>query len=205
MKRKTMAIVICFSCFALLLFFCNPYESNISNNSTYSQPLRILIDIDYGSRIKSPKVEEAIKTYKVVDDKRYSLNGWIKEIGGPHEIEFDFLPTNGTEREIALTKLRTELMAGKGPDVFVCLSEPSFVVDNYTTTVNGMLNGSWEYPVFNYPQQAIARNMFLNLEPYKKNFHYTHWDKLTSVILEINKQFYKMGLKCCNIVENGTK
>lgn len=52
----------------------------------------------------------------------YELNRLIKKYQADHEnvtIELEFLPEPGEERETRLEQLRTEIMAGRGPDLYV--------------------------------------------------------------------------------------
>lgn len=43
----------------------------------------------------------------------------VKSLGGPENVSFEYLPREGTERETALDRVRTEIMSGGGPDMFI--------------------------------------------------------------------------------------
>lgn len=125
---------------------------------------------------------------EIVSNKAHALPALVKDLTKITDSEQISTDTgNADSRQHVEGILLRRAMYQLPKFILAAASDRSGSHYSHTTTVNGMLNGSWEYPVFNYPQQAIARNMFLNLEPYKKNFHYTHWDKLTSVILEAGK------------------
>ena len=88
-----------------------------------SSPLRVLFDVEFGSNLYL-KLEDELATYKVESvegvKKRLSFQAMVKEMGGPSSIKIEIPPVQGNEREMYLTNLRTEIMAGGGPDVFVC-------------------------------------------------------------------------------------
>lgn len=76
--------------------------------------------------------------------------------------------TDTTERDIYLTHLRTEIMAGKGPDVFIsaCYSDEEYS------------------PMFPYPIQAMNNRLFLPLDEYIQNSDSIEWDKLFPLVME---------------------
>lgn len=49
----------------------------------------------------------------------YELENYLKATGVETEYEFLVLPNNTEDRETELTRLRTEIMAGEGPDAFI--------------------------------------------------------------------------------------
>ncbi len=69
------------------------------------------------------------------------LASGLRMAGGPENIVFDSIPYSGSEREIALDKIRTDIMAGEGPDVFV-------------VTVQGSSS------VFPIPEKAMQEGLF---------------------------------------------
>lgn len=89
---------------------------------------------------------------------------------------------HGEERDAYLTALRTEIMAGNGPDVFMCLSGwgTHTVGDDFTTLCH-------EDAVFKFPQQAMERNIFLPLDEFIEDARFMEWDKLTPVIMEAGR------------------
>ena len=72
-------------------------------------------------------------------------------------------------------------MAGKGPDVFVCLS--GFGA-HYFENDTGFC---FEESLFRFPQQAMERNMFLPLDDYIEKAQFMEWDKLTPIVMEAGK------------------
>ena len=149
-----------------------------------SSPLRVLFDVEFGSNLYL-KLEDELATYKVESvegvKKRLSFQAMVKEMGGPSSIKIEIPPVQGNEREMYLTNLRTEIMAGGGPDVFVCGSGIGYHMDEKTG----------EYiksePLLRYPQQAMKRNMFLALDEYIGGAKFMEWQKLTPVIMDAGK------------------
>lgn len=76
--------------------------------------------------------------------------------------------TDTTERDIYLTHLRTEIMAGKGPDVFI---SACYSYEDYS-------------PMFPYPAQAMNNHLFLPLDEYIQNSDSIEWDKLFPLVME---------------------
>lgn len=73
-------------------------------------------------------------------------------------LTYTYLPRTGAERESQLTSIRTEVLAGKGPDIFIC-SCPNFDYDN-------------SKPLFLFPNQVMERRVFLPLDSYLENAEY---------------------------------
>lgn len=69
------------------------------------------------------------------------LASGLRMAGGPENIVFDSIPYSGSEREIALDRIRTDIMAGEGPDVFI-------MTGRYTDTL---------FPV---PEKAMQEGLF---------------------------------------------
>lgn len=93
--------------------------------------------------------------------------------GTDFKVDYTYLPRTGAERESQLTSIRTEVLAGKGPDVFIC-SCPNFDYDN-------------SKPLFLFPNQVMERKIFLPLDSYLENAEYMEWDKLFQPVMEAGK------------------
>ena len=95
--------------------------SDVSTGEDTS-PLRVLIDVEYGSNIY--RFREGLENYDKENVrgewKGVSLKDKLEDMGGPSSIEIEIAPVRENERDIFLTSLRTEMMSGGGPDVFVC-------------------------------------------------------------------------------------
>lgn len=90
----------------------------------------------------------------------------FKQATGIENVEVEYLPASGVERETAIKRIRVELMSGAGPDVFLvsCYSE-----DN---------------ALFPYPQKVMGAGVFLPLDTYMENHtEFSEWEKQQPVVL----------------------
>lgn len=76
--------------------------------------------------------------------------------------------SDSTERDAYLTSLKTEIMAGKGPDVFISACGTSEELCS----------------IFPYPVQAMNNRLFLPLDEYIQNSDSIEWDKLFPLVME---------------------
>ena len=79
------------------------------------------------------------------------------------------VPASGAERETTLTRIRTELMAGAGPDLFIC---------------SGQISKEDGTPLFPFPRQAMKNRLFLPLDGYIAKAQYMEWDHLLPSVME---------------------
>lgn len=87
-------------------------------------------------------------------------------------VDTEILPREGAERENAATRIRTEILAGKGPDFFLCEC-PRF----------GFGAGGVQ-ALFPFPQQVMGNHLFLPLDDYIANAQYMEWEKLFPTVME---------------------
>lgn len=80
-------------------------------------------------------------------------------------------PRGGQNRDNTLTRLKTEIMAGKGPDLFLCT--------NYTYGDEGDL--------FPFPQKAMKNHLLLPLDGYIENAEYMEWDKMNPMVMSAGR------------------
>lgn len=85
----------------------------------------------------------------------------------------EIIPMEGEQRNGTLTRIRTEIMAGKGPDIFICEC-PSL----------GLWLPDGGQGLFPLPKQLMGNRTFLPLDSYIENAEYTDWDRLLPVIME---------------------
>lgn len=75
--------------------------------------LRVCVDLEYRAGYTEGKTPE---------NAFYNLMNTVKSLGGPENVSFEYLPREGTERETALDRVRTEIMSGGGR---ICSSSPA--------------------------------------------------------------------------------
>lgn len=101
---------------------------------------------------------DLIRTYNISND----LNDILKEMEGykkGFKVTMDLVPGEGGERESTLTRIRTEMMSGGGPDVFFCAcARPG--TEFFPQEEQGL---------FHYPKALMERNMFLPLDGYMES------------------------------------
>lgn len=135
-------------------------SSSADNPAAVSEPLRILIDVEFASSYLDPHVNTGSA----------SLLSNIKLSGGEiGDVEFEYLPKDGEERAAALTRMRTEVMTGEGPDLFICAcSRP------------------WkdEQALFQFPIQVMDKKLFLPLDDLIKKAKFTDFNRLYPLVME---------------------
>ena len=87
-------------------------------------------------------------------------------------VEYDLLSNDPAEREAQLTRVRTEIMAGKGPDVFISYIPPVEIPGG---------------ALFHYPEKAMLNRVFLPLDDYIAKAQYMKMDELLPVVMEAGK------------------
>lgn len=153
MKKSLLYIIFAFLALAaslcLLLSSCNQKRPD---------SLRICFDIgnqkdmDTGVSFQ----EEAAKGFVDAVSTAAQLQG--RDLG---DIEVEVIPSSaqsGTEREAMLQRIRTEIMTGNGPDVFICCTEDAGGAE---------VAGSRLFP---YLSKSISDGLFLPLDEYIDHF-----------------------------------
>ena len=99
----------------------------------------------------------------------------LEQTGGLSDVVINYLPESGPERETKLDRLRVEIMAGGGPDVFI-MNCSTWGIDSEYTPV--------EDPLFLFPEMSMESGLFLPLDDYiENNTQFADWDKLTQPVL----------------------
>ncbi|MBP3704078.1 MAG: extracellular solute-binding protein [Clostridia bacterium] len=101
----------------------------------------------------------------------------LEQAAGIKDAAIELLPTMGVEREMYLDRIRVEIMAGGGPDVFL-MAYHRTVINEATGQVEKTEN------LFEFPENAMEIGLFLPLDDYMENHtQYTEWDKQTQAVL----------------------
>lgn len=153
MLKRVLAIMLSL----LALVFC-------AGCSGRTQPLRICIDFDfinYGTN----SVKRTV----------YDLENTMITTLGLTDYEIEYIPAVGAERSTALDRIRTEIMSGKGPDVFI--------VGCPGANSKSMPSES----LFNMPEKSMELGLFLPLDEYIENAQYAEWDKFTKSVMDAGK------------------
>ena len=154
MMKKLTALLLVF--LLLLLTGCRNTEY-LRGDVENKDALRVYIDAGYTD--DNPR--------KLIDIDDFMLS--VKDSGGLENVVFEVIPSSGVERSAAIARLRTEMMAGGGPDVFI--TEAGLETDFSKT-------------LFPYPEKVMESGLFLPLDEYmEKNTEFTEWDKQQPVVL----------------------
>ena len=107
----------------------------------------------------------------------------------PEAIEMEVLPTEEEERSVRINALRTEIMSGKGPDVFF-LTDPLPVGQERKEDTDGLAS---KHPfrhltdirerLFQNPQRSMESGAFLPLNNYLKNAQFFDSNVIEPAIL----------------------
>lgn len=93
-------------------------------------------------------------------------------------MDVETLTREEPERSNRLTRIRTEIMAGKGPDVFLI---------NQQETAMGMTLDGYLDALFPFPQQAMDNRIFLPLDDYMENARLTDFDRQLPAVMELGR------------------
>lgn len=110
-----------------------------------------------------------------------NLKSVVKSVPG-YDKEFTaeiVMLDNEPERSMYLDRMRVELMAGKGPDLFLC--------DCLYGNVLGGTADEGDGPMFNFPQQLMENRIFLPLDWYMEKAEYMEPDKLLPQLMELGR------------------
>ena len=148
----------------------NPSVENSSQGEKDGVPLRLCVDFSAG------RMTDLSHLRGYSDEKM--LDGFLKTVqekGGPTDVEVEFIPQeNGAERQSELNRIRVELMSGTGPDIFLtsCIRPDTDV---------------GRQALFQFPEQAMKRGLFLQLDDYIETSRFMEWEKLTPVVMDAGK------------------
>lgn len=127
--------------------------------------LRVCVDIGPGSGSSADVICANFSEHLCAMGKAYN---------GPTEIEWDIVPAFGTERKTTLERIRTEIMSGGGPDLFL--------VSNISEVTTG------EDALFPIPEKAMQNGVFLPLDTYMaENTQFTDWSLQETAVMAAGK------------------
>ena len=163
--KKTLAIVLAAVMLLSLFSGCGgKVESSYFGDKANANTLRICLDtsVNYEETVDREFYERFINE--------------VKSASGMEKVSIELVPSAGAERETVLQRLRTEIMAGEGPDVFLMAVSPI-----YSEHGN-------KYALFNFPEKNMEAGIFLPLDEYmENNTQFTNWDAQTEVILNAGR------------------
>ena len=104
------------------------------------------------------------------------LLDYLSAIGVETEYELLVLPSRTEDREAELTRLRTEIMAGGGPDAFVLGAVlPGTMMDE----------GKSQEPLFPNVEKSMYSHLFLDLEDMAQNSEIVDLESCNQVVMDV--------------------
>lgn len=140
-------------CIALILML------SVIGCSRADEPLRIAVDV---------RQTEIYDIQSAMDDLGWYIEHTTDLEKGDYI--FEYIPSAGAARETAISRLRTEIMSGGGPDVFIA-----------------QCNEWSQELLFPIPEKAMELDLFLPLDEYIAAAEYAEWDKFTEVVMDAGK------------------
>ena len=108
----------------------------------------------------------------------YELENYLKATGVETEYEFLVLPNNTEDRETELTRLRTEIMAGEGPDAFILNATiPGYVTDLSTMEPREAL--------FPNVEKSMYSHLFLDLEDMAQSSEIIDLESCNQTVMDV--------------------
>ena len=108
----------------------------------------------------------------------YELENYLKTTGVETEYEFLVLPNNTEDRETELTRLRTEIMAGEGPDAFILNATiPGYVTDLSTMEPTEAL--------FPNVEKSMYSHLFLDVEEMVQNSEIIDLESCNKTVMDV--------------------
>lgn len=158
MKRRILLLI------AVILLCLAP--AGCEAESASAEKLWVLTDLGW-------KWTNGGETEMSEDNANRDFQAILKYFGGlPEgmEAELEILPVEEADLDARLTRIKTEILAGGGPDVFLLSCDYA------------LWNGRVE-KLFPNPEKAMYSGFFLPLDDYIENARFLEWEKLTPAIM----------------------
>lgn len=181
MKRRFaalwMAVLVCLCCGSL--GGCRKKEEPRPAAQTQKEfqveeagegALRVVTDMDWMARWYRGKTQgyQGQKTFARILE-------YFGGMPGGTEVQLEVLPSEDGSYQAALTRMRTEIMAGGGPDVF------------YLSGFGSCEDGLPADTLFPNPEHAMASGLFLPLDGYMEEAQFMEPGKLLDSVMEAGR------------------
>ena len=160
-SRQTVAAVVAVAVLVAAVSACTFTKGE-------DRVIHILTDLGHNADLATGFTNTSIDGQKAIDTAMEALQ---VELPAGFTVEVEVMPTDETEFQTRLTRLRTEIMSGKGPDIYV-LS---------TWTLAGL------YPqecLFPDTEKAMLDGRFLKLDDYMDKAQYMEIADMNPTIME---------------------
>lgn len=173
MKIKRICFIV-----IMLLILCscahNEAPAVVVEDFDPEEPVTICFDIDGNVDGRHYSMDNTYN-YKFIGTQARSsmitkMIDNVKAQGGPENVTVEIIEGQGEEREGALTRLRAELMAGAGPDVFL-VSQKSYTNSN----------------LFKFVEKKMEDNIFLPMDAYIEQAKFMDTSRMQPAVLNGGK------------------
>ncbi len=120
------------------------------------------------------------------EERREEMQDALDLLYGNITLEFVEVESDELEREMSLSNIRTEIMSGKGPDIFILPTWDTRVNIQYSETQQKYIFSRKE-PVFKDMTDAMNNRTFLELDKYIAESKYMSMDEFPSIIMDEGK------------------
>lgn len=122
-----------------------------------------------GQKPEAPKTLWVVTEVSCSDGMNYQAEMIAKCMEQEHPgltVELDILPTDPQEREVRLTQLRTKIMSGAGPDVYLLPTGNTLTTDYVNEYHHRVTQTTQVEPLFLDVVQAMRSGQFLDISGY---------------------------------------
>lgn len=137
-------------------------EPDGSQQSDRAEKPTLTVCMDLGYDQTPEKLQDIVREY-------------APEFKDSYKLKIEPIPDGN--RDASMDRIRVEMMAGKGPDLFLCMNPQATIFFPSTE----------KQALFQYPKALMKRHMFLPLDDYIENAKYMEWDKLYPEIMAAGK------------------
>lgn len=174
MKKKFLAVLLAMALFLGSLSACaeKPYDDLLYGDELSKDTLHICID--------------SVFNYNALHYDQTGIAQFCRDLSkklksecGIEKIAFEFLPQESEARKSKLQHLQTEIMSGRGPDVFLVDTAESILSDSGVEQRDAL---------FRLPQKNMEAGLFLPLDEYmENNTCFTDWSAQTQSVMETGR------------------
>ena len=168
MIKKSLAILLSVVMFISAFSGCSEKDEGLYfGDEITKDTLRICVDVWRTDPLFN---SNSLKETKALFE---DLSAKLKEECNIEKISFEILPQyDETQRKLKLQRLHTEIMAGKGPDLFIAQC-------GFSGLASYRGKG-----IFAYPEKSMEVGLFLPLDEYMENStQFTDWNAQTQSVL----------------------
>ncbi len=173
MKRK-IALLMALLCLTIVLLPGCKEDKGQSSSRRDTQKTADKMEETTGLKTVSILVDLADGTAEEITKTLNKVPGF----GEDFIYQIEVLPPlfQKQDRDNIMTRVRTEIMAGKGPDLFLC-----------SHRLYGYNAGPDDMPFFKFPVQAMSNRIFLPLDDYIEEAGNIDWDSMQPVVMEAGR------------------